>query len=256
MPPAAAIGAAGNASTAPVKLIGVERESWNTIFNAVTALGTIAVSLLAIFGQRIRSFFIRPRLSLTVGRNPPLADTRHEADGTQSGNIRNSFRIYLKVYNSGLETARNCIAHSDQIWKGRAGGGFYQMKSFVPRPFLWTSGAQKIDVVPKLPTFLSLAEITESPQPSMGTTEIAPASATDCLFVLLETEGVQGRFFCAETGKILMPVVLYADNLSSPMKWFVEVYWTGSACTDVKDANFTIRLITEEQGAKLIGGAA
>jgi hypothetical protein len=128
------------------------------------------------------------------------------------------------------------------------------LKNFVPSPFLWTIGAQKVDIVPKLPTFLRLAEIAEPAQPSMAIAKTSSVRTGDCLFVLLEVEGVTGRFFCAESGKFLIPVVVYADNLTRPIKRFVEIYWTGVACSDVRNSNFAIRLLSEREGMELTGG--
>ncbi len=231
-------------------------EVWGLTFSGLEATGTLLVAVLAVFGQRIRSWIIRPKIILSVGEAAPFVEKFEEEDASVAGGRRTVYHIRLEVINAGKEAARNCMILCNNVHKARAGGaGFYELKKFVPKQFFWTTKDQRLDVVPKIPSYVSIAEISE-PSPSVaGGGVVTPATASICLQILVEAEGIKGRFFRVENGKTIIPVMLYADNLPRASKHYVEICWSGKSINEFSPSNFQICLLNEKQGNAIIGGA-
>jgi len=75
-------------------------DQWSLLFDGMTAIGTLLVALLAIFGQRIRSWIIRPSISLSVGDKPPYAERKEQADESTSAAIV-SYQLRLEISKKG-----------------------------------------------------------------------------------------------------------------------------------------------------------
>ncbi len=228
---------------------------WNLIFNGMTAVGTILVSLLAIFGQRIRTWLTRPRVALAVADSSPHTERIEETDESGAGGTRILYQIRVEAKNSGRETARSCILQCDKVFRERTGGaGFYILKKFVPKQFFWTSKDQAYNIVPDLPAYLNIAEISDPSQTVPATQTGTTTVSHNCLQILIEAEEVRGRFFRVENGKILIPIIMYADNIPRPQKQYIEIYWNGTCIGDFSPANFQLRLLSENQGDSMVRG--
>ena len=227
-------------------------DSWNLVFNGMTAIGTILVSLLAIFGQRIRTWLTRPRITLAVGDSSPHTERIEETDES-GGGTRVLYQIRIEARNSGRETARNCILQCNKVFRERPGGaGFYELKKFVPKQFFWTSKNQAYNIVRELPAYINIAEISDPSQTTAATQTGTTTVSHNCLQILVETEGAKGRFYRVENGKILIPIIIYADNIPRPQKQYVEIYWNGECIGDFSSASFKVRLLSENEGNSLV----
>ena len=229
----------------------------NLVFNGLTAVGTVVVAILAVFGQRIRAWFVRPRLALAVGKTSPFVDRAETIDASASNSKRVSYAVRLQVINDGKETARNCKILCDSVYQEREkGSGFYLLRRFVPKEFFWTGSAQSKDVVPKLPSYVDIASIAEPVESASASVTSGTEQPKHALHILIEAEGTTGRYFCVGVGKFIYPLILYADNLPRPTKRYVEILWTGKAASDFGDACFDVRLLNEDEGYDLVGGAS
>jgi len=230
-------------------------DTWSLVFTGVAAFGNFAIAILAIFGQQVRSWLTRLKIKSAVGEASPFVERFEEEDTSAEHGKRTFYHIRIEVTNMGREIARNCMILCNTVYRQRAGGaGFYELKKFVPKQFFWTSREQRLDVAPKIPSYVNIAEISE-PSPSVkGTGGVAAGLQSECLQILIEAEGVKGRFFRVENGKVILPVILYADNLPRPIKQFVEICWNGACVKDFSLDKFQVRMLDEKQGNALLGG--
>lgn len=230
-------------------------EKWSLAFDGMTALGTLLVALLAVFGQRIRSWIIRPNLSVVVGDKPPYSEKKEEPEESTSG-AKVSYQLRLEILNDGREAARNCVVLCNKVLREMAGGKeFYTLKEFVPLQFYWTTKSQTTDVVPKLPSYLNIAEISIQEESVSGTTSGTTLLPNFTLQVQVEAEGIKGRFFRVDKGKIILPIIVHADNLPRSIKKYIEICWRGDSVEDFTPEKFQIRLLNETEGKRLTGGA-
>lgn len=103
----------------------------DTLINLGVAVGTIAVAVLAIWGDRITDF-LNPAKARIVLHN---IDGRKEGGPTQGGTV---ITYHLKVVNTTRwKTLQNCrVLLTDVLRKG-ADGRFYADLCPVPRQFVW-----------------------------------------------------------------------------------------------------------------------
>ena len=225
------------------------------LFAGLTAIGTIAIAILAIFGNRIRSWIIRPRIKLAVGEASPFIERIEKDDSSTEDGKNVSYKIRLEIQNIGREVARNSSVLCNTVHRQRdVGSGFYELKKFVPKQFFWTTRDQRLDVTPKIPSYLSIAEISEPTQSVSGNDQNLTVSQERCLQIRIEAEGVKGRFYRVKNGKILFPAIFYTDNLPKPIMHYIEICWNGTSVDSFSAENFQIQLLSEKAGKELLGG--
>ena len=230
------------------------RENLNTAFNGMTAIGTLLVSALAVFGQRIRSWIIRPKLSLRAGKDCPLVEQLHDEDSSTTGGKKYYQELRLEVKNTGKEAARNCKILCSSVFKQRPGSNdYYAHKEFVPRSLYWASKKQTTDLLPQLPEYLVVARIKEEEVSTSSNPTGPERQQSYGVQVTVEAEGVTGRFIFLDKGKFLLPLLVYADNLREFEHRYLELFWDGTKPSDLTDEHFNIKLLSKNEGEKLLG---
>jgi hypothetical protein len=76
------------------------------------------------------------------------------------------------------------------------------------------------------------------------------------LQVALEAEGVKGKFLFMDKGKVLLPLLIYADNVPKFRKCFLELFWDGTGPGDMGAEHFSIKLLSEADGVRVMGRPA
>jgi hypothetical protein len=220
----------------------------------MTAVGTLLVAILAVFGQRIRSWIIRPKLNLRVGKTCPLVEQLYEEDENTAGSKKIYQELRLEVKNTGKEAARNSKILCSSIHKQRQGGNdYFVYKEFVPRSLYWANAKQTLDLLPQLPEYLVVARIKEEEISTSSEQADAQRRQSYGVQVTVEAEGVQGRFVFLDKGKFLLPLLIYADNLRGFEHRYLELFWDGTKPSDLTDEHFNIKLLTKAEGEKLLG---
>ena len=104
--------------------------SMDMIFTALTAIGTLAVAVTAIWGDWLRSRLVAPHVEIQV-HNPPATLTRF-SDG------RRVIYYHLKAINKrSWAVARNCRVILTTIYLRNAGQDFQPARIPVPPQFVW-----------------------------------------------------------------------------------------------------------------------
>jgi hypothetical protein len=104
---------------------------WNLVINGCTALGTIAVAILAIWGEQIRQLVAGPKLTLVP----------HNLSGTIVNTTDGKPWIFyhLKVVNSKyILNAKNCRVNLTHLYIKNAIGTFSEVELTVPLTFVWS----------------------------------------------------------------------------------------------------------------------
>lgn len=92
-------------------------------------MGTIAVAILAIFGDKIKSYLSRPKLKLEV--IPPEELSEYDYDVNKE-----TFYYHLRVRNEGDSDAKECRVLLKEIHE-HDGTKFKEIKFSVPPQFTW-----------------------------------------------------------------------------------------------------------------------
>jgi hypothetical protein len=105
-------------------------ELLNTIANIFTAIGTVAVAILALWGDQIRDWLLGPRLKLS------LVDPKGDlAVRTGGGRV---YFYHLKVKNSGRTAASGVRVHMRAFSRRTPAGNFIAEPLVYPLQLVWT----------------------------------------------------------------------------------------------------------------------
>lgn len=230
--------------------------TWSDFFQLLSAVGTIALAILAIYGHKIRSWLLRPVLNVSLKNEHPYIELIKRVNANESSTLGCFQEMRVKIVNSGNETARNCKVIVDSIYLQRKSTNeFYKDKEFVPTELFWTNEKRTQDVLPKIPTYIIVAKIDEKTTVGSQTSSISNGDPSYSLYVWAEAYATKGIFHSIDKGNIVFPIVIYADNISIPLKYFVEVFWDGNNPGNIDKSNFDIKLLTVGEAKKLLGRA-
>lgn len=229
------------------------------VFAGMTAIGTLGASVLALFGPRIRTWLIRPVLTFRVDpKVSPLVEQLARDDLNTSAGKNSYYEIRVEVANTGKDAARNCRARVNAIYKQKSGtNDFFAARQFVPRYLYWakkdTKSEESLDILPNLPEYVVIGRLKEQETPTTGAE--SPSGTSTSAFGLemaVEPEGAKGRFCFLGAGRVVLPFLLYADNLRSYEQKYVEVFWNGESATDFGSEHFGVKLLSKEEGDALV----
>lgn len=97
--------------------------------NVFIAVGTIAVAILAVYGDKIKSYLSRPKLKLEVIHSEELSEYDYDSK-------KEIFYYHLRVRNEGDSDAKECRVLLKEIHEYK-GNTFKKIKFSVPPQFTW-----------------------------------------------------------------------------------------------------------------------
>ncbi len=202
----------------------------NAIINGLTAIGTIIVAILAIWGDAIRSRFAGPKLSLTA----------HNLRGSVVPLLNGSRSIFyhLKVVNTrNWATATNCRVLLKKIWRKVPNGAFQEVTLTVPLTFVWAPS----EITPPYVTLVK-EHVLDFGIVIEGQDNFRPV-------LFSYTNNFQGFIHANEVVRFGLEIV--SDNFVSPRLQIFEVAWNGkwSDNLDVMAQNLQIQEVTNQVAA-------
>jgi hypothetical protein len=109
-------------------------ESIGTLIAVITALA------IAIFQDRMRSWFARPKLEVSVTNAPPdclqIPIVRRDGDGNRVTEA-DSYHLRLKVTNTGNQEAESVEIFAAKLLRRHADGSYEEVRTFIPMNLIW-----------------------------------------------------------------------------------------------------------------------
>lgn len=205
-----------------------QMEILNLIANGLVAIGTIAIAILAIWGDWFRSKFIPPKLSIQVHNFH--GDLTSYAGGTPV------LFYHLKVVNyRSWSPAKNCRVLLMAIYKREPDDSqFHRVNFNVPSQFFWAP----FEITPPQIT-LAKEQILD-----FGKIEKTENKFKPCLYLI--PNNFQGYVEAKSAIRYALNIV--ADNYNSDKYQVFEVSWNGqwSDNLDIMAQNLIIKEIKEE----------
>ena len=217
------------------------------IIQALTALGTILLAIIAVFGEQIRRWLLKPKIQLTVGESSPyIAISRSETRGDSATSTTSvTATIKIKVINMGSSSAQSFIGLIEAIFSKRsASTTFYKSKALPPSRLPWNNDTKEFTITPKIPFYLEVARIEKFESLSSDVGGIEPPSSEYGLSISIEES--KGEYTHVGKGTFIIPITIYADNIN-PMVKFLEIFWNGTVPDDIQPSNFYIKLLKENE---------
>lgn len=220
-------------------------------FDLLTAIGTVIVALLAVFGDRVRARLARPKLKVETSVAEPHVEIIREAVAQQSAQpvSVDTLHIRLCIKNTGRSIARSSRLVVDRIYRTRDRDPGLHVEHLLPRVIPWPDDDRPIDLVPNFPYFVDVARVKqdESEGDAPDTASAANGFALHLFFLknLLASSQPQGELLKIGAGRVVFPLTIFSENARRPFVYFISIYWCGRDLESYKDKDkFDIQVLT------------
>lgn len=221
---------------------------WTLIFYGLQAIGTIAVAILAIYGDRILRKLFKPKFKIEISEETPFVETIQTQSST-SAEIKKHTRISLKVTNSGDTTAKNCQGIIESVFaKRNRNETFYKDKTFIPTRFTWNDDTQSTIITPDIPFYLEIGRIQQAENliSASEKEDIKEKVNLDYeLYLSIDEPNQKGQYMKLGKGTFILPLLIYTDNLRQSEKAYIEIYWNGKDLNTLTKSDFYIKQLKE-----------
>lgn len=228
------------------------------VFDLVTSIGTLVVAFLALFGERLRNWLARPKLTIDLERSSPyVGDVESEPATSASGSEAARKRVIrARIINSGRLPARAFSLQIDCVYRLRDGGTDFYKDSLLPRPIPLKEvpledARTRMDLIPNFPFFIEIAEI-RAPEVLTQAGQGVPNVPSPEVFLRIP-HGAKGEFYRAGTKKIIFPVILHSESLREASRHYIEIFWNGDDVSNLCESNFSVRILEEDKVRQVVG---
>jgi hypothetical protein len=196
----------------------------------LTAFGTLALAVAAIFQDSIRGLFYRPRFQVSVKTEPPdcVSVPFTKQDGTFIADV-----IYLRLWimNMGNATAKNAEVYAQDLRRERADGCWERVGMFPPMNLKWANLGHIYfpTIAPGMGKYCDIGHIVD-PTCRATVGEDSPNLAlsnhqTSLAFDLMVSPNHRGHII--GPGKYQLNILVAAEN-APPIKKIITINLSGT----------------------------
>jgi hypothetical protein len=208
---------------------------WTVAASWASAGATLALAVVAIFQEWIRSLIWKPNLTVTAKTAPPdcvsvpARITIPDIDGAMSTQTATSFYLRVLVKNVGNQTAHNVEVHAETLKRLRLDHRWETVEEFPPMNLVWSNFPGTIyfpRIAPQMGKHCDIGHIIEpDKRRSFGEEKatVDPSKAS-LAFDLIARPNHQGHI--VGPGTYRLDIVVAADNVL-PIKRNVEIELKG-----------------------------
>jgi hypothetical protein len=215
------------------------------IIDSLVAIGTLLLAVLAIFGDKIRRIFYKPKIEIEIKGEPPFIETNSNESSSVSLPSTETY-IRIKVNNNGTLIATKCQAIIEAIWCKRQGNEtYYKQRALSPSLFTWNNNSTELSINPNIPAYLEICRLLVDQIKTSETEPKQDNKENKCsLFLSIPEPDKRGSFIRLGFGTFILPVIIYADNLKKYEKYYFEIFWNGSKVDDLSKSGFYVKRLT------------
>ncbi len=224
-------------------------ETQCSIIDIISALGSIILAILAIWGRSIKTLFYKPKLSFSINTTNDSCVECVEAQSNDS-NVEKELQVRLKLINKGNETAMDTISVVEEVYKQGGDGKFFRYKEYMPYSLVFhQSRKSKQHIIPKLSYYIEIAKV-KCWQSNTMLREPGTNKSNHKLYLKIDEE----RISLVElgSGTFIVPIKTYYRCAKSPIITYVWLFWDGDNSTVELKSKFTAQLKTSKEFRSLI----
>jgi hypothetical protein len=181
-------------------------EVWRLVAEWLTAFGTIAVAVLAIWGDWIRNFFVAPKIEIS------LVDPQGDLTSHQDG--RKVRYYHLRITKIGKSVATNCRVVLRDVQRRDQKGQYHTVPN-IPLPLTWT------------PSWLGIYVQNISTDAVVDFGFLVKDSDKFVPALLGGIAPINFRGFVGANEEVRYGIELVADNFSTKTLHYFDVKWDG-----------------------------
>ncbi|EMJ87270.1 hypothetical protein [Leptospira meyeri] len=232
------------------KNISIEKA--NLYSQIVIAMANFALAVYAVFGESIRRYVKRPKISISIEENFPYLEEVSEKSQEESDKENKSFVIRIKIENKGKNPATNLRVISDKIYKERdSNKKFILGNQFLPQQYYFLDGSQTQDIIANFPYYVAISKIARSQMHAeydkLNNNE---KEKNELLFLLIDKQNKKGSFHILGRGRFVIPIYVYFLESKIPEEIFLEIFWNANRLENKNQDTFSISKISKSDFLK------
>ena len=234
------------------------KEILDVLINFFIALGTCSTVLIAIFGNSIKNYFKKPKLSISIDtklnrqhKEETVSQSSCEIQKTQS------YIYNLKIDNTGKGIAKHTQVTIDEVYKLRSDGQAWEViHHFFSTPFLLQNDNDNHDIWHKASAYIKFLEVKEmiSDESSDFNSDLQENGITNSLqmklYLINRVPNIQ-----LSPGTYRFEIKICTNDMN-PISKYIEVFLKERTNIDqLENRNqFNIKEIEEQKFRRCIGG--
>lgn len=182
----------------------------------ITAIGTAAAVIIALFQKSLRDWFNRPKIEITCKDNNQCKVEIQS--GTESSDSSREIRIRVKLENKGNYIANHAAMFVDTIYQKREKEGSFVKSEFTPKQLKDFRNTKPSSIAPHLQYYFDVASIHQFD--SMATEDQQGKKKQFYkLYLLGEGENLElGR------GTFIVPLKFYSSRINVKIA-YLKLFW-------------------------------
>ena len=229
------------------------KEILEITIKALSAMGTLIIATLAIFGPTVKKWFYKVKLTFHIDSKEPFVI---ECNSTEmfSSDINKSLNINIQIKNTGNITAINTQLYVEKIFRIRQENQTYYLdKEIIPSNFYWKDDSEIKSLTPLMSHYLEIAKIESQVEYAVDEeTKSETKKTRDLLFLSVPDSTNSGQFIKLGKGTYIIPVKAYSDNLSKEIEFYIELFWNANDLKSKSTSNFYVKQIKKTELPKEI----
>ena len=217
------------------------------IISAISALGSLIIAIMAIWGSRLILYFIRPKIKLTINTQSSCCIEKTTFNSEDSAE-EESVIIRIKIINNGNTSAENASLLVENVLKENEDGEYGLYKEFATQRLAFDhDNSYKIDIIPELTYYVNVAIIRKL-NAIISADEKSNSKQNYKLYLLTNNKEKDLEKSQLGKGTFIIPLKLYSDSLRKPVIEYLRMHWDSDtlntknlSCKIVPQRSFTIK---------------
>lgn len=216
--------------------------------NGITAVSTFFLGVIAIYGEKIRSYLFQPKIVVEIDNVEPCVTEKSNSGSSSDSSQNNSILIQFRLKNTNSNNT-DCHCFVSEYWTMNTSNGTYaKTRSFVPLPLYWDDNETPSGSLNQvLESYVRLAVIqhNEILTGSQSSEHIKHTSKTYELYIHVQEPNEKGKLVKLGCGTFILPVtILFGD--SKHIIAYIKICWEKATYEDWRK-NFSIQKLTHRQ---------
>lgn len=222
------------------------KEILEILIQTAVAIGTLSAAIFALYGERIRRWFFKPKLIPYADSDKPYIQICKKDISdflTKDKEYETVVNIRLKIINEGKLTAIETQGFIDTIYQKRENNTYFKVKTIPPTSLPWHNDETIYSIVPNLPAYLNIGVIQKFIQTVPSDSPIKKENEDYYLNIPISDDSEPSSYINLKKGTFLIPLNLFCESYTKPQTFYFEIFWNGLSPEKIDISTFYCKQI-------------
>ncbi len=225
-----------------------QKEIIEIVITATSAIGTLILAFLAIFGPTVKKWFYKSNLDFEIKSKDPFVIKCSETE-IFSSETNESLAINLKIKNTGNISSLNTQLYTEKIFRVRQENQTYYLdREIIPANYIWKNESEIKSLTPLMSHYVEIAKIQQQTEYTTDeATKKEIKHSRDLLFLSVADPTLSGEFIKLGKGTYLIPIKAYSDNMKKEKEVYIEIFWNANDLKHKSNSNFYVKQVKKSE---------